>query len=63
MKSWFFWGGISFLIGGFVSLALNLALEGSLPMLVDMKGYSIGWIILGIVLIGYGFLKNKKEKS
>ena len=63
MKSWFFWAGISFLIGGFVSLGLNLGVQGQLSRLEDMTGYSVGWIAVGIVLISYGFIKNKKEKK
>jgi len=63
MKSWFFWAGISFVIGGIVSLGLNLGVQGQLSRLEDMTGYSIGWIAVGIVLISYGFIKNKKEKK
>ena len=63
MKSWFFWAGISFVIGGIVSLGLNIGVQGQLSRLEDMTGYSIGWIAVGIVLISYGFIKNKKEKK
>lgn len=63
MKSWFFWAGISFVIGGIVSLGLNLGVQGYLTRLEDMNGYSIGWIVLGIVLIVYSVVKNKKEEK
>ena len=62
VKSWFFWAGISFVIGGIVSLGLNLGVQGTLTRLEDMTGYSIGWIAVGIVLIAYSLIKNKKEK-
>jgi len=62
VKSWFFWAGISFIIGGIISLALNLSVQGRLTMLEDMTGYSIGWISVGVVLLVYSIVKNKKEK-
>lgn len=62
VKSWFFWAGISFIIGGMISLALNLSVQGRLTMLEDMTGYSIGWISVGVVLLVYSIVKNKNEK-
>jgi len=62
VKSWFFWAGISFVVGGFVSLGINLGVQGTLSRLEDMTGYSIGWIAVGIVLIVYSLVKGKKEK-
>jgi hypothetical protein len=47
MKTWFFWAGISFIIGGIISLALNLGVQGSLSMLEDLTGYAIGWMAVG----------------
>jgi len=61
VKSWFFWAGVSFVIGGIVSLGLNLGVQGTLTILEDMTGYSIGWILVGIVLIVYSVSRNKKE--
>jgi len=63
VKSWFFWAGISFVIGGSVSLGLNLGVQVSLTRLEDMTGYSIGWIVVGIVLIVYSLVKNKKKEK
>ena len=63
MKNWFFWVGISFIIGGILSLALNLGVQESLSMLEDLTGYSIGWIIVGIFLVIFGLIKSKKEES
>ena len=63
VKTWFFWAGISFIVGGIISLALNLGVQGSLTMLEDMTGYSIGWIAVGVVLLVYGIAKNKQEKK
>ena len=63
MKSWLFWAGISFIIGGTISLALNLSVQASLTMLEDLTGYSIGWIVVGITLIVFSKLRDKKEDN
>lgn len=63
MRTWFFWAGISFIVGGIISLALNLGVQESLSRLEDLTGYALGWVAVGIVLIGISFFKNKKEKS
>jgi len=59
---WLFWAGISFIIGGIISLSLNLGVQESLSMLEDLTGYAIGWIVVGIVLIIFSLLKSKKKK-
>ena len=61
MKTWLFWAGVSFIIGGTISLALNLSVQASLTMLEDLTGYSIGWIVVGIVLLIFSKLRDKKE--
>ena len=63
MKTWFFWAGISFIFGGIISLVLNVGVQGSLGMLEDLTGYTIGWIAVGIVLVVINFVKSKKETS
>ena len=63
MKTWFFWAGISFIVGGIISLALNLGVQGSLNMLEDLTGYAIGWVVVGIVLIVFSLVKSKKKES
>jgi hypothetical protein len=63
MKSWFFWAGISFIIGGIVSFAITVGAGAPLSRFEDTTGYSFGWIVAGIVLIVYGAIKRKKEKS
>jgi hypothetical protein len=63
MRTWFFWAGTSFIIGGIISLALNLGAQGSLSVLEDLTGYAIGWIAVGVVLIIFNFVKNKKDES
>jgi len=63
MKTWLFWAGISFVIGGIISLALNLGVQGGLSILEDLTGYAIGWIAVGIVLIIFSFVKSKKEEK
>ncbi|MFB5623194.1 MAG: hypothetical protein ACE5R5_02645 [Nitrosarchaeum sp.] len=57
MKNWLFWAGLSFIIGGAVSFALTLGVTGSFSE--DMSGYSIGWILVGVVLIIIGYIKKK----
>jgi len=61
MRTWLFWAGVSFIIGGTISLALNLSVQASLSMLEDLTGYSIGWIVVGIALIIFSKLRDKKE--
>ena len=63
MKPWLFWAGISFVVGGIISLALNLGVQQSLSMLEDLTGYAIGWIAVGIVLIVFSLMKRKKEEK
>lgn len=59
MLNWFFWAGISFVIGGFVSFALVQGVTESISFQEDVSSYSIGWIAVGIVLVAVGFLKRK----
>lgn len=63
MKTWFFWAGISFVIGGIISLALNLGVQESMSMLEDLTGYAVGWMAVGFVLIVISIVKSKKEES
>ena len=63
MKTWFFWAGISFIIGGIISLALNLGVQESLSNLEDLTGYAIGWIAVDIILVVIHFVKSKKVPS
>lgn len=57
MKNWFFWAGVSFIVGGIVSFALNLGATVYVSS-EDLSGYAIGWVIVGIVLIAIGFIKK-----
>lgn len=63
MKPWLFWAGVSFIIGGSISLALNLGVESALSMVEDLTGYAIGWMAVGAVFIVYSLVKGKKEKK
>lgn len=63
MKPWLFWAGISFIIGGVISLALNLGVQESLSKWEDLTGYAIGWIAVGVVLFGISFWKGKKDEK
>lgn len=60
MQNWFFWAGISFIIGGVVSWALTMGATETVSFPEDVSGYAIGWILVGIVLIAVGFIKRKK---
>ena len=60
MQNWFFWAGISFIIGGIVSWALTAGATEFVSFRENLSGYAIGWIFVGIVLIGVGFIKRKK---
>ena len=53
-----FWAGVSFVIAGFVSLALTLGGEGPSSFIEEVLGSSIGWIIIGIILILFSLLKK-----
>ena len=59
MKNWLFWAGVSFILGGVVSLALNLGVTETLSSSEDLSGYSIGWMLVGAVLVGIGYIKKK----
>lgn len=59
MNKWIFWAGIAFLIGGFVSLSINsiFAQTG----FFDSMGYSIGWVVTGLVLMIFGVLYGRNK--
>jgi len=59
MKNWLFWAGVSFIVGGAVSLALTLGATEPVSPSEDLTGYAIGWMLVGIVLIAIGFIKKK----
>lgn len=61
MKNWLFWAGVSFIVGGIVSLALNLGAQETLNSSEDLSGYAIGWMIVGVVLVGISFIKKKNS--
>ena len=63
MKTWFFWTGLSFIVGGLISLALSLGVQSSIDMLENLTGYAMGWIAVGIVLIVFNYVKQKKKKE
>ena len=63
MKPWLFWAGISFLIGGSISLALNLGTTDPLALTEDLTGYAIGWMAVGVAFIVYSFVKNKRGQK
>ena len=55
------WAGLAFIVGGGISLAMTLSVQGELNPREDLSTYGIGWILAGIAMIGAGFvLKSKK---
>ena len=58
MKNWLFWAGVSFIVGGIVSLGITLGATEKLGPSEDLSGYAIGWILVGVVLITIGFIKK-----
>ena len=59
MKNWFFWAGISFVIGGAISWALTAGVSEPVSAKEDLSGYALGWIAVGIVLTVIGYVKRK----
>ena len=59
MKSWLIWAGVSFIVGGTVSFALNLGATEPPSFSEDLSGYAIGWMLVGAVLIVIGYIKKK----
>lgn len=63
MKNWLSWAGLSFIVGGTVSFALTLGATGTLSFSEDLSGYSMGWILVGTVLIIIGYIKKKNPSE
>ena len=63
VKSWLFWVGISFIVGGSTSLAINFGVEVPLSPMEDLTGYSVAWVAIGIVFVVFSLLKKNKEKT
>jgi branched-subunit amino acid permease len=61
MKSWLFWAGVSFIIGGMISFAINLGATSHVSSSEDLSGYSMGWILVGTVLIVIEYIKKKNQ--
>ena len=61
MRNWLFWAGLGFIVGGIVSLAMNLAVSSSLSFKEDLTGYALGWLAVGAVLLAVGFVKRTKN--
>ncbi len=63
VKPWLFWVGISFIVGGSTSLAINFGVDAPLSPMEDLTGYSVAWIAIGIVFVLFSLFKKKKEKT
>ena len=63
VKPWLFWVGISFIVGGSTSLAINFGVEVPLSPMEDLTGYSVAWIAIGTVFVAFSLLKKNKEKT
>jgi len=61
MKGLLFWVGVSFIIGSMVSFAINLGATSTASSSEDLSGSSIGWILVGTVLIAIGYIKKKNQ--
>ena len=59
MQSWILWAGISFIVGGIISWGLTVGALGTISLKEDLSGYSIGWILVGIILAIIGYIKRK----
>ena len=44
-----------------MSWGLTVGASETVSFQEDLSGYAVGWIIVGIVLIGVGFVKRKKR--
>jgi hypothetical protein len=44
-----------------VNFAINLAATSPASSSQDLSGYSIGWILVGAVLIAIGYIKKKNQ--
>ena len=63
MAHWLLWTGISFIIAGFVSMAITFGGEAPQRLIEEFFGYSVAWIILGVVLAIFGFVKKKRKQN
>ena len=61
MRKWLIWSGLAFIVGGAISLAMTLGVQGELDPREDLTPYSVGWIIAGVVMIGAGFILKSKN--
>jgi len=60
VNKWIFWAGVAFLIGGFVSLSINSIFMQT--GFFDSIGYSIGWVVTGIVLMLFGVFYGRYKR-
>jgi len=63
VKPWLFWVGISSIVGGSTSLAINYGVEVPLSPMEDLTGYSVAWIAIGIVFVAFSLFKKNKEET
>ena len=59
MQIWILWAGIGFIVGGIISWGLTAGILGTISLKEDLSGYSIGWILVGIILASIGYIKRK----
>ena len=62
MVHWLFWTGVSFIIAGFVSMAITFGGEAPQRLIEEFFGYSVAWIIRGVVLAVFGFVKETRKQ-
>lgn len=58
MKSWLFWAGVGFIVGGVVSYLLNLGATETVRAYEDVSAFAIGWMGAGVILLVVGLIKK-----
>ena len=61
MRKWLVWAGIALVIGGGISLAMTLAVEGDFDLRNEFSSYSIAWLIGGAIIVILGLILKPKK--
>ncbi|MFQ5781818.1 MAG: hypothetical protein ACE5GR_02025 [Nitrosopumilus sp.] len=59
---WTFWAGVGFIIASLISFTVVLFGEATPSLIEELLGYNVGWMIAGIVLVVFSFLKKILNK-
>ena len=55
--------GIGFLIAGGISFAITLGGEAPPSFKEEVSAYSIGWIIFGVGMVAFSFVKKMRNQK